>query len=112
MARRKPHPESFRNKLDLAARLAALRTELFGQQGGSEMAKRLGILSQTWDNYEQGITVPGEIILKLIEVTSVEPRWLSDGQGPRFRQFRNEPVATVASEPVRPRAGFAYWSCN
>ena len=72
MARRKTLPESVRAKLALAERLAALRSELFGDRGGPEMARRLGIPVRTWYNYEGGVTVPAEVILKIIELTSVE----------------------------------------
>ena len=73
MARRKTLPESVRTKLDLAERLAALRLDLYGERGGPEMARRLGIPVRTWYNYEGGVTVPAEVILKIIELTSVEP---------------------------------------
>jgi hypothetical protein len=49
------------------------------------MARRLGIPVRTWYNYEGGVTVPAEVILKIIELTSVEPAWLLHGEGPRFR---------------------------
>jgi hypothetical protein len=86
MARRKTLPESVRAKLALAERLASLRAELFGERGGPEMARRLGIPVRTWYNYEAGVTVPAEVILKIIELTSIEPTWLLHGKGPKFRQ--------------------------
>src|SRR6516225_6368588 len=86
MARRKTLPESVRAKLALAERLASLRSELFGERGGPEMARRLGIPVRTWYNYEAGVTVPAEVILKIIELTSIEPSWLLHGKGPKFRQ--------------------------
>ncbi len=85
MARRKTLPESLRAKLELAERLAALRLELFGERGGPEMARRLGIPVRTWYNYEGGVTVPAEVVLKIIELTAVEPGWLLHGKGSRFR---------------------------
>src|SRR4051794_25350784 len=86
MARRKTLPESLRAKLALAERLASLRLELFGERGGPEMARRLGIPVRTWYNYEGGVTVPAEVALKIIELTAVEPVWLLHGKGPKFRQ--------------------------
>ncbi len=85
MARRKTLPESVRAKLALAERLGTLRSELFGDRGGPEMARRLGIPVRTWYNYEGGVTVPAEVVLKIIELTSVEPAWLLHGKGPKFR---------------------------
>jgi len=90
MARRKTLPESVRAKLDLAERLGILRSELFGDRGGPEMARRLNIPVRTWYNYEGGVTVPAEVMLKIIELTSVEPIWLLHGKGPKFRLARNE----------------------
>jgi hypothetical protein len=86
MARRKTLPESLRAKLALAERLSILRLELFGERGGPEMARRLGIPVRTWYNYEGGVTVPAEVVLKIIELTAVEPVWLLHGKGPKFRQ--------------------------
>lgn len=88
MARRKTLPESVRAKLALAERLAQLRAELYGDRGGPEMARRLAIPVRTWYNYEGGVTVPAEVILKIIELTSVEAVWLLHGEGPKFRSER------------------------
>ena len=85
MARRKNQPESVRVKCDLSERLREVRTELYGERGGSEMARRLGLPIRTWYNYESGVTVPAEVILRFVELTSVEPRWLLHGRGARFR---------------------------
>src|SRR5258708_33483114 len=51
----------------------------------SALARRLGIPKRTWCNYESGATVPAEILLQFLEVTSVEPNWLLYGSGPRYR---------------------------
>ncbi len=86
MARRKTLPESLRAKLALAERLSSLRLELFGDRGGPEMARRLEIPVRTWYNYEGGVTVPAEVVLRIIELTAVEPVWLLHGKGPKYRQ--------------------------
>lgn len=85
MARRKNRPETVRAKYDLAERLREIRVELFGERGGSEMARRLGVPIRTWYNYESGVTVPAEVLLRFLELTSVEPQWLLRGRGERFR---------------------------
>src|SRR5271155_80902 len=90
MARRKTLPESVRAKLALAERLTALRSELYGDRGGPEMARRLGIPVRTWYNYEGGVTVPAEVILKIIELTAVEAGWLLHGEEPKFRNQLTE----------------------
>src|SRR6188474_1420843 len=85
MARRKTPPDSVLAKYTLAERLRQLRAELFGDRGGPGLARRLGIPIRTWYNYEAGVTVPAEVVLKIIELTSVEPMWLLHGKGPKFR---------------------------
>ncbi|HEV3163610.1 MAG TPA: S24 family peptidase [Isosphaeraceae bacterium] len=85
MARRKNQPEAVRLKYLLAERLRTIRTELYGERGGPDLARRLGVPIRTWYNYESGVTVPSEVVLRFIELTSVEPIWLLHGVGPRFR---------------------------
>ena len=90
MARRKTLPDSIRTKCSLAERLSALRAELFGERGGPELARKLGIPVRTWYNYEAGVTIPAEIVLRIIELTHVEPIWLLHGKGPKFRDSISE----------------------
>lgn len=99
MARRKTLPESVRAKLELAERLATLRLELFGERGGPEMARRLGIPVRTWYNYEGGVTVPAEVVLKIIELTSADPSWLLHGKGPKFRHAFGDGPSEGGSAP-------------
>lgn len=97
MARRKTQPEVVRAKFDLAERLRAVRTETYGERGGPELARRLNIPIRTWYNYEAGVTVPAEVILRFIELTSVEPTWLLHGEGPKYRP-------QAAAQPAQPAA--------
>lgn len=85
MARRKNQPDVIRTKYDLSERLREIRTELYGERGGSEMARRLGVPVRTWYNYESGVTVPAEVLLRFMELTGVEPSWLLHGNGSKFR---------------------------
>jgi hypothetical protein len=85
MARRKNAPESVKIKQGLSDRLRGLRTEFYGDRGGPDLARTLGIPVRTWYNYENGVTVPAEIILRIVELTSVEPIWLLRGEGPKLR---------------------------
>jgi len=100
MARRKTLPDSIQAKYALAERLRALRAELYGERGGPELARRLGLPIRTWYNYESGVTVPAEVVLKIIELTSVEPIWLLHGQGPKFRSPRAGRADTVGGSGV------------
>jgi hypothetical protein len=85
--------DSIRVKLSLARRLVALRTELYGKGGATAIARQLNISARSWYNYERGNTVPGEILLRLIQLTCVEPDWLLNGEGQKFRNRQ-----TVKSE--------------
>jgi len=64
------------------------------------MARRLSIPVRTWYNYEGGVTVPAEVILKIIELTSVEAVWLLHGEGPKFRNARPERLAPGETSSV------------
>ena len=105
MARRKNAPESVRVKHGLSERLRALRTESYGERGGPDLARTLGIPVRTWYNYENGVTVPAEIILRIVELTSVEPTWLLRGDGPKFRATPTNPAATRSTGPLEGLAG-------
>jgi transcriptional regulator with XRE-family HTH domain len=63
----------------LAQRMKQVRVRFFGEQGTADLAKHLGIKPETWTNYEQGVTIPAEILLAVLELTSVDPQWLSSG---------------------------------
>ena len=54
------------------------------------MARRLGLPLRTWYSYEEGTSIPAEVVLSIIELTSVEPRWLLYGTAPRYRPKRAE----------------------
>src|SRR3954469_8933544 len=85
MARRKTLPDSVQAKFALAERLCLLRSELYGERGGPELARRLGLPIRTWNKYESGATGPAEVVLRIIELPPAEPMWLLHGQGPKFR---------------------------
>jgi transcriptional regulator with XRE-family HTH domain len=73
------------SKAAIAGRLRLIRSEFFGEHAGPELAGRLGLPFRTWLNYENGVTIPGEVLLQFLEITGVEPRWLLRGAGPRCR---------------------------
>jgi Bacteriophage CI repressor helix-turn-helix domain len=69
---------------DLAQRVREVREDLYGEHGTQFLADALGLPLRTWVNYERGVTIPAEIILKLIVATGVSPQWLLTGQGPKY----------------------------
>jgi transcriptional regulator with XRE-family HTH domain len=72
-------------KATLASRLRRVRLERYGEHGGPELARALGVPFRTWANYEAGVTIPGEVLLAFLAATRVEPAWLLDGEGPAYR---------------------------
>jgi hypothetical protein len=102
MARKKTAREREDARNLLAERLKMVRVELFGEHGGPELARRLGIPGRTWYNYEVGVTVPAEVVLRFIDLTAVEPKWLLAGQGDKYRIPPHGAVGNhVAGEGVR-----------
>jgi hypothetical protein len=86
MPRKKKAPNnSERARNRLAKRLKVIRIEKFGDHGGPELARRLDIPAETWRNYETGVIVPAEVILRFIDVTAVDPRWLLFGLGDKYQ---------------------------
>lgn len=78
-------------RMELAARIRAVRRDLFGELGGPEMARRLGLPNRTYYNYETGVTIPAEVLLEFIDQTRVRPAWLLRGEEPRYEEGkRNE----------------------
>jgi steroid delta-isomerase-like uncharacterized protein len=75
----------------LSAQLREIREELFGAQGGPELARRLNLPARVWYNYETGVTVPAEVLLNFIEQTGAEPHWLLAGEGQKYRRKPDDP---------------------
>ena len=69
----------------LAGRLRFIREDRFGDCGVPKLARMLGLPERTWLNYEGGVLIPGEVLLRFLDATSAEPRWLLTGHGPRYR---------------------------
>jgi transcriptional regulator with XRE-family HTH domain len=69
----------------LAERLASLRSEFGDSDGTAILAERLGISVDQWKSYECGQPVPGELLIKVVEVTSAELLWLISGAGKKYR---------------------------
>jgi SOS-response transcriptional repressor LexA len=92
VARKKTPPLRMNVKAQISGRLRDVRQELFGEHGGPELARRLGLPARTWYNYESGVTVPGEVLLNFISHTGVNPLWLLSGQGPRYQRSAEDQV--------------------
>lgn len=102
MARRKTLPACSLLKSNLAERLKQVRTQLMGERGGPEMARQLGLPVRTWYNYESGITVPAEVVLRFVELTGVDPVWLLRGEGDAYKNpAQPPPEPSPDPRPVR-----------
>jgi hypothetical protein len=85
MARKKAKPETGRTKVVLARRLTEVRTDRSGEQGAAKLARALGVPARTRYHDERGVTVPAEVLLRLIERAGAEPAWLFHGRGAKYR---------------------------
>lgn len=86
VARKKTPKVRVNIKASVSRRLREVRQDLFGEHGGPELARRLGLPARTWYNYETGVTVPAEVLLAFIDQTGANPSWLLSGAGPKFNQ--------------------------
>lgn len=102
MARRRRAPDAIRTKWQLADRLRTIRVEQFGEHGLATFAQLLDVPVRTWYSYEAGVTVPAEVLLKFVQLTSVEPGWLLHGREPKYhsptRVNRVQPEWSLESE--------------
>lgn len=69
MARQKNDPQVVSRKMELAKRVKYLRMMKFGERGGPELARLLGLPIRTWYNYETGVTIPSEVLLDFLQIT-------------------------------------------
>lgn len=97
MAHRKSSPDSLSRKHEIARCIRRVRMEQFSARGGPELARHLGIPRQSLDDYELGVTVPAEVVLKLLEDAAVEPRWLLTGEG---SPYRDQPAEASGPAPT------------
>lgn len=68
----------------LAERVREVREELHGSRGAAALAGLLGVPARTWQNYEDGVTIPAMTILRFLVVTGIRPQWLLTGLGEKY----------------------------
>jgi hypothetical protein len=71
-------------KAGITRRVRLVRIDLFGDEGGESLAGKLDLPPETWANYEGGVAIPAEVILRFIEVTLANPAWLLNGSGAKY----------------------------
>ena len=79
-------------RLPFARRVREIRVDLYGEEGVPRLAAALHLPVPTWLNYEAGCTIPALVILRFIELTSVNPHWLLTGSGERYRDDAPDPA--------------------
>ena len=68
-----------------AARIRWLREKHFPGHGGkTQFARGLGIRLTSYVRYEQDVVPGSDIVVKMMDLTRVNPRWLINGSGPRY----------------------------
>jgi hypothetical protein len=80
-----------RQRDGLCRRLRQVRVELYGEDGGPMLAKDLRLPLRTWMNYESGVTIPGAVVLRFIELTGANPHWLLTGEAPQYSPMGRGP---------------------
>jgi hypothetical protein len=88
-----PSARGFDHRVAMSAlshRVREIRLERYGENGGPMLAEALKLPFRTWLNYEAGVTIPGLVILRFIELTGACPRWLLTGEGPRYSQAHSD----------------------
>lgn len=109
MARQKNDPNVVSKKMELASKIKQLRIMKFGDRGGPELARKLGVPVRTWYNYEAGVTIPGEILLSFLQITGIccdelfplAEECFNPGQPnnpkPLYCSIRNEPDCSLSN---------------
>jgi hypothetical protein len=69
------------NTLILARRVRAVRISMYGEGGLAEFARLVGVPERTWRNYESGVVIPAQVMLRFLVLTGVDPNWLLSGEG-------------------------------
>jgi transcriptional regulator with XRE-family HTH domain len=63
----------------LTRRLKELRRKHFGPQGAAGFAERLGLSVEDYQRFERGTVPPGEVLVRICEVTGEDLQWLLTG---------------------------------
>jgi len=67
----------------LARRIRELRRRHFGPRGKGEFARRLGIPLEQYEAYERSRIPPGDVMVRMCEVTGEDLQWLLTGKPSR-----------------------------
>lgn len=68
---------------ELAQRIREFRRRHFGPRGKDEFARRLGLTRKEYDRFEAGKLPPGELMVRMCEITGEDLQWLLTGVSSR-----------------------------
>jgi transcriptional regulator with XRE-family HTH domain len=68
---------------DLAERIRELRRRQFGARGKADFAQRLGVSAEEYERFERGRIPPGDILVRMCELTGEDLQWLLTGVAAR-----------------------------
>jgi hypothetical protein len=83
------HSERTRQLISIGERVRTVRLERFGDDV-EVLAEAMELPPRTWLNYERGVTMPAEIMLRFLVMTGTDPEWLLTGKGRKFGVFSFE----------------------
>jgi transcriptional regulator with XRE-family HTH domain len=89
MARKKTPADKVEARIRIGQRIREIRRAVYGGNGNyclglEELTGRLGVGPSTWNHYEAGVQMPGDVMLKFLCETGASPQWLLGGLGPMF----------------------------
>ncbi|MFQ5805143.1 MAG: helix-turn-helix domain-containing protein [Phycisphaerae bacterium] len=67
----------------LAQRIRELRRRHFGPRGKAEFAQKLGLPLEEYERFERGKLPPGELMVRMCELTGEDLQWLLTGRAAR-----------------------------
>jgi hypothetical protein len=57
----------------LASRVREIRLDRFGNDGIATLSQAMNIPTRTWEQFENGVTIPAWILRQFIEISGVQP---------------------------------------
>ncbi len=78
---RHPDRPAYGGRRALTGQVRRARIAHFGDDGVADLSRRLGLPERTWRNYEAGVTMPADVVLRFMELTGVTAcELLQDGR--------------------------------
>jgi transcriptional regulator with XRE-family HTH domain len=94
-------------KHDICARIAQLRLEKAGPRGKAAFARQLGLSPSTYDYYESSRVPPADVLVRIVDLTEVDLRWLLSGRESAQPQPSHPAIRRVAKLLARRPASAA-----